>query len=263
MVFTGLKRSVTFTAFASFISATCAYGQNSADKAKKLEESSTLAAPNAENAQNAETSAAPAIVVDESEDIDPIWKGKFGPFKIGVMVGAEFPTLIHYSVESRFLRYFGASAGFGWYKREGSLSFGTNHWDVRFRYFPFSGSLFAGLGIGKQKYTGEVTESLVLATTASDAVFKSELNRVNITPMVGWHWIWDSGFNANFSLGYQMALSNSSSLDVKNKDGTSVIDEAKKNSPSYKDAKKKATELLDKFGGQPLPHFGLGIGWMI
>jgi hypothetical protein len=205
------------------------------------------------------------IVIDESDDIAPVWNGVLGPLKIGLMIGAEIPSFLHYSLETRFLRYFGVSVGFGSFNRVvDKISLNSRHWDIRARYFPFSGSLYLGAAFGVSKLKASIFEKISLSELSTDSKVSGGFSRVTVTPMFGWHWIWDSGFNVNLSAGWQMALSNKSSVNAELYGLTKEQSEGVKNSETYqRNLKKVKEDVVDRLSGMPLPHLGLGIGWMI
>jgi hypothetical protein len=220
---------------------------------------------NETNDESADVNSKDSIIVDESDDTEPVWQGAIGPLRIGIMLSAEIPSFLHYSVESRFLRYFGAGVGFGGFGNTISgVRTQSRHWDARLRYFPFSGSFYMGLGIGSQMVSAQMQTPVVTSQETIDSKWSGSYKRLNCTPAFGWHAIWENGFNLNFSLGWQMAARSSSNFTFDSYSATSEQRERVKESGVYKENERKIKyDIIDKLSGKPLPHVGLGVGWMI
>jgi hypothetical protein len=196
-------------------------------------------------------------------------EGLFGPYRIGFMAAGAIPGLTHYSLESRLFQKFGVSVGFGGLRTKVSdVELATSHWDIRGRWFPFTGSFFLGAGFGSTKYEGKLVKNLEFSsggtTQSVETSFTADITRTELTPMIGWQWITGIGLAFGLDFGWQMALSSSSTVSVKPK-GLSDSERALiEDQEDFKKAKKQLQDdFIDVFKEAGLPNVTLGIGWML
>jgi hypothetical protein len=81
--------------------------------------------------------------------------------------------------------------------------------------------------------------------------------------MLGWQWIFGSGFTLGLDLGWQIATSSKSNFSVEPEGLTAQEKELIKEQPEYQANEKKVKDdFLDRYKDSSLPHVALGIGWM-
>jgi hypothetical protein len=208
-----------------------------------------------------------SVVVDD--EIDTEGHGLLGPIRVGAMVSGGIPALVHYSLESRFYRIAGLGVGFGGLgTKQSDIELKVSHWDIRARWFPFEGSLFLGAGYGASKYDATLKKTLELEAGGVKkkvpTTFKAEVERNELTPMLGWQWIFGPGFTMGLDFGWQVAMGSSSNLTISPEGLTPAEKALLEEQKDYKDNLKKVKDdFLDKYKGKGLPHVSLGFGWMI
>lgn len=217
--------------------------------------------------QTSDTVEGASVVLDDEPDTEG--HGVLGPIRVGALVSAGVPAFLHYSLESRFYRMVGLGVGFGGFSTtQKDIDLKVSHWDVRARWFPFEGSLFLGAGYGASKYTATLKKTLEFeaagTTKKVPTIFKANIERSELTPMLGWQWIFGPGFTMGLDFGWQMAMGSSSDLKISLEGLSAQEKEEIEKQKDYKDNLKKVQDdFLDKYKGTSLPHVSLGFGWMI
>lgn len=215
--------------------------------------------------ENAGTGA--GVVVDDSDD-EREGYGLLGPVRLGAMVAVGVPDVLHYSLESRFYRIVGLGLGFGGFTaRAGSVEVGAKHFDARLRWFPFSGSFFLGTGLGTSKYETSIERDVPIKIQNLErnvpVDFSAEIDRTNLTPLLGWQWIFGPGFTMGLDFGWQFAVSSKGKVSIDTNGLSAPEREAIEQQQEYKDAKKKVDDVFDGYKGTSLPHASLGLGWLL
>lgn len=154
--------------------------------------------------------------------------------------------------------FFGASLNFGGFgTKTNDVEVSMGHTEIALQYYPFAGSFFVGALVGQQTLKGKKTQVNTQSgqTLTAEVTVKSNY----ITPHIGWNWIWDSGFNLGFEVGYQSPSSNST--DIVTNAAAYGVTEA--NNAEYAAQVKDVRDKGDQLGKMGLPYLTLlKIGWL-
>lgn len=112
------------------------------------------------------------------------------------------------------------------------------------RWYPWHASFYLGAAFGTRTFKAKVTDS------TSGETASAEVASTYLAPEIGWRWIWSSGFFLGMDLGYQIILSDKTTLVI-----PLAVD------PS---SKKDVTDAADHIGKIGLPILSLlQIGWYL
>lgn len=150
-------------------------------------------------------------------------------------------------------KMFSFSAIGGGFSREiEEVTVGIRNLEFQFRYHPFSGSFYAGAGLGSHQITAKKKETITAVEVEAEVTVKASY----VTPQIGWLWVWDSGLQMGFHFGYLSPRSVTTDLKT-NADSTIQATNEYKN--LEKDVKKQGNDI----GDTALPVVSLlHIGWM-
>lgn len=176
-------------------------------------------------------------------------------FRVGPSVTLlGFPTPFRFGVEAKYDNLVGLSIDYGLFP---SLTFSNikvkyNSWRIGAQVYPFRGSFYLGVGIGKQNFDG----SLVKDTAGTSVTYALTINTTIITPHLGWRWVSMSGFFWGMEVGAQLAASSSATF-------SSDAPAALQSTPEYTQNKADIEDKGKTFGQTTLPAFALvQFGWM-
>lgn len=195
--------------------------------------------------------------------------GLFGPFRIGPTAAAVIPHIANVSIEVLWADTFSGGISFGRFKSEMSdIEFEIRNWDLRGRWHPFGGSFFLGAAYGSQGLVAKFEDNLETTMSGLELEVPTTLrlgvDTNYLTPHLGWFAVWDSGFTMGFEIGYQMALSSDSELQVAFKDTSTAQEDALKISDEYKKNKKDVEDLAESLGKTGVPYITLlRLGWLL
>lgn len=140
--------------------------------------------------------------------------------------------------------------------------------DFKGRWHPFQGSFFLGLGLGYQRMSGKMTDTIpVQANGQTTNVLTTVALGVNspyLTPQLGWFWVWSGGFTLGFDLGIQVPFVPQTSLDITTDNTNANIGIAQiQATTQYRELEAKVQDAGNKIGRQSLPMVtAIRIGWM-
>jgi hypothetical protein len=190
------------------------------------------------------------------EESDMKTEGLLGPVLLGPTVGLiALPRPISLGLEGKIKDLFGFGAYYGFLPTLtiSGVKAGLSGYDARFRYFPFHGSFFLGVGYGVQTIKASKTDSILGQTVTADAKVKTQF----VTPHIGWRWLWKSGFFMGMDLGWQIGLSAKTTLS------TNISEPLVLASSQYLDLQSKAEEQGNKLGKTGVPFITLlQFGWL-
>lgn len=182
------------------------------DKAKGAADAAKSATESAPKTQEVKTDAEGAKEQGASAkaEADAKTGGLLGPVSLGPTAALGLPQPLRLGLEGRFTDYLGFAGTYGFLP---TLTFGTvavkfNAIDLRARVFPFGGSFFLGASIGQQTMGASASDSISGQTTTVGLDVKT----IFLTPTLGWRWGGRTGLIFGFDLGWQMALSSSSTF---------------------------------------------------
>ena len=187
-------------------------------------------------------------------------------FLIGPSASLAFPHIINIGVESLIFHKFGVALNYGNVTRNiNDVDVAMRHMDVRFRWFPWESSFFAGVALGQHQMTGElnrdIKEPTSKTTVSSHGKLTASANYV--TPHVGWFSIWDSGFTIGFDLGYLIPMSPNSKFTSTFSKAPEGTDAALRETTEYKNMKRDLEDSAKSYASKPLPFATmLRMGWM-
>ena len=188
----------------------------------------------------------------ESEDLSDRYgktHGVAGPLTFGpslTLLGLTRPFAV--GLESKYLDIWGLAGFYGFLPEitVSNVKVKYSSWDARFRYYLFRGSFFVGAAVGGQNIKATKSTTIsgvpVTANLTMDSMF--------VTPHVGWHWIWKSGFFMGIDLGVQLSVSRTTSVSS---DAAAPIQALQQ----YQDLSNDVTSNAEKLGKKPLPMLTL------
>jgi hypothetical protein len=197
--------------------------------------------------------------------------------RLGVSTSAGVPRLTAYSVDTRLLKYFGASFSYSPMLETdyfGELArIGIGGWNVTGRLFPTAESFFLGLSYGGQTLTASRTDTYT--TTVGEQTVSMPLKATltvattTLTPHFGWFATWDWGFSLGTEFGVQFALETESRFSLEPTGETSSEPEqAAVDALEQEERVQKTRRDIEDFGTsvgkQAIPFWNiLRIGWML
>lgn len=142
--------------------------------------------------------------------------------------------------------------GGGFSREIEEVTVGIRNLEFQFRYHPFSGSFYAGAGLGSHQITAKKKETITAIEVEAEVTVKASY----VTPQIGWLWVWDSGLQMGFHFGYLSPRSVTTDLKT-NADSTIQA------TTEYKKLEKDVKEQGNDIGDTALPVVSLlHIGWM-
>ena len=192
--------------------------------------------------------------------------GLLGPVTLGPSVTLlAIPTIIRFGLEGKYKNSFGFGGHYGFIpssllsKFVKDVTIKVTNYEGRVRWFAFQRALFLGLGLGQQNLEGSKSENIKLTVSGLSitvpATVNVKISTTFLTPHFGWRWTWNSGFFMGLDLGYQVALSSSTTLSSSTLAGIDLA--VLKDQQQYKDLDKKVQDEGNKVGKTGLPSFTL------
>jgi hypothetical protein len=210
---------------------------------------------------------------DGSRDDDS--DGLLGPFRIGPVIGVGMPNLIHFGGTMKLTKYLGAGLNIGVIPAiklsiygEAELSY--QEYDIYGRIYPFGGGFFLGAGVGYETVKGTLTDSINASSLANeypglgipDIIEYQAEGRVRtmiLTPQIGYFHTAKSGFSLGIFIGAQFPIAPSDIDFETTVEGLPEVAIERYVAP----LDKKVRDTLETVARQPLPSFGLQIGWLL
>lgn len=189
--------------------------------------------------------------------------GLLGPVTLGPSVAVAVPHPINLGIEGRFTDYLGFGIVYGFLPELSILDAKVKMkaFDFRARVFPFGGAFFIGTSIGKQSITASGSVTQTVATQSVTNTIGLDVGTVYFQPTIGWRWGGKKGFIFGMDFGYQMSLSNSSTLTTSS--SNPALDTQAAATAEYQKQKKDIEEAGDKLGKTGLPAFtAIHIGYL-
>jgi hypothetical protein len=188
-------------------------------------------------------------------------------FMIGGTAGLTLPHVLNFGIDTVIWQRFGVAINYGNATRNlDSIDVGVRHTDIRFRWFPWAGSFFAGVAFGSQTLTGDLNRVIKESSTKQDIAVRGHITASAnyFAPHFGWFSVWDSGFTMGCDFGYLTPAgvkSNFSSTFAGTPSG--VSDDTLRESSEFKEMQKDLENSAKKYASTPLPFATLmRIGWM-
>jgi hypothetical protein len=201
--------------------------------------------------------------------------GLLGPFRIGPVIGTGIPNVLSFGGTLKLTEYVGAGLNIGLIPTikislygEAVLSY--QEYDIYGRIYPFGGGFFFGAGVGYETVKGTITDSIDASELADEypeldlpATIDYESNgRVRtliLTPQIGYFHTTSIGFSIGLFVGAQFPIA-PSEIDFE----TSVKGIPQATVDRYvAPLDEKVRDTLETVGRQPLPTFGIQIGWLL
>ena len=175
-------------------------------------------------------------------------EGVFGKFLIGPTIGFFFPVPLTIGLEAKWDSLLDLSFESGSLPTTSIYRSKVQADTIRtvVRVFPFREAFFVGLGVGNQNVKATRTENV----SGTDVTATVSVSTPYLTPMVGWKWLYESGFFFGVELGYQFQTN--STVTVTN-DGSSALT----STTQYQDAEQQAKDAGYKIGQLSLPHLAI------
>jgi hypothetical protein len=210
--------------------------------------------------------------LQEQDEADS--NGVFGPFRIGILVGAGLPSLLSFGGAIKLTRYFGAGLNVGLIPAvtislygEAELSY--QEYDIYGRIFPFGGAFFLGAGVGYATIQGTFTNSYDV--TAFQAVAPDLPNPLVVTsagsvktlvlmPMIGLQHTFSSGLTLGIDAGAQVPIA-PSEVEFSTSVPSSVPDQVVERYVTPND--RQVQDTLDTIGRTIVPTLNVRIGWLL
>ncbi len=183
-------------------------------------------------------------------------RGILGPVTLGLglsVVGLLRP--VEFSLQGKLKDYVGFQGTYGFLPKLTIAGYkvSVNATDARLRWHPFRGSFYLGASIGTQNVI--VAKSQTISGFAINA--EGEVKTSFVTPMIGWRWVWNSGFFMGMDLGWQIARSSQTKVTLK--DAPAALT----STDEYKKAENEIVTQGNKYGKTNLPHLSLlSFGWL-
>jgi hypothetical protein len=196
-----------------------------------------------------EAAAAPAPKSEEKSNLYGKKNRNFGNFVVGPYITAvTLPRPFSFGAEAKWLDLFGASTSYGFLPqlKISSVTVKLTGYDVKFKFYPFRGAFFLGVGMGSQTFTGSMTQTMTVATVPTSITATVAQKNSFIAPEMGWNWTWDSGFFFGMELGVQLSSSHATTV-------TTNADPLVQLTPDYIALQKNITDKADLFAKLPLP----------
>ncbi len=188
--------------------------------------------------------------------------------RIGGSAAISIPHVLNLGLETMIQNRFGISLNYGNATRSlNSVDVGIQHADLRLRWFPWSTSLFFGVGLGVQKLNGELNRVIKDGPTGQNISVRGKLNASAnfIAPHFGWFAVWESGLTLGCDFGYLIPSSSQSSFAASF--GTipsGVSEDSLRQSSEFKEMRKDLEDSAKRYASRPMPFITLmRIGWML
>jgi hypothetical protein len=204
---------------------------------------------------------------DKNPDNDPSRDYAPPSFQVGATAGVNLPHMIGLGLDTMIGQQFGFAVNYGNATRTiNSVDVGIRHTDVRFRWFPWSGSFFTGVAFGTHQLSGELNRSVQDTATKQMVAVHGKLTASAryFAPHIGWFSIWDSGFTLGCDFGWLVPSGVKSTFKSNFENLPSgVSEETLKATDEYKVMQKDLEDTAKKYASKPLPFLTLiRIGWM-
>jgi hypothetical protein len=200
--------------------------------------------------------------------------GIFGPFRIGVVVGAGLPNLLSFGGMIRITRYLAGGVNIGLiptvklgYYGEATLMY--QEYDAYGRIYPWGGALFLGAGVGYETVKGTMSSAIDLTPYgvpgSLDLTRRASVHTLVLTPQIGLFHTFGSGFSLGADIGAQVPIAPSQINFASEVQFPAVIppvaqDQIRAQYVAPND--QKVRDTLRKIGRTVIPTFNLRIGWL-
>jgi hypothetical protein len=177
-------------------------------------------------------------------------EGLLGPFNIGPSFSiAAIPRIFVVGTELKFMKLVGAQLDYGFipgipiYK---GTTVSANSFSFAARLYPFLGSFFLGVGVGRQSIKGSKTETI--NSVSAEATI--DVGTTFLTPHIGWRWEWLGGFFMGMEYGWQFNLNSSTTF-------ATTADAPTQATQEYRDLEARIRDVGNAIGERSLPHLVL------
>lgn len=195
----------------------------------------------------------------------------FGDFRIGPVLTLGLPHPWNLSVETRIgdmisLGVGGGAFTYGLTIEDTDIDLSLTNFDVRVGFHPMAGSLLIGMKLGQQQLVATANKDLGSLTVGSqvfnvDVEGEATVTTMYLTPFAGWAWLWDIGFFLGVEVGYQLALSSDSDLELETDPAEAKV--IAEQTDEYKQIEEDIKTAQEDFGEAHLPYVALlRIGWL-
>lgn len=214
----------------------------------------------------AQDELAPEISPDTSSLTSSELEIKPGELLVGASASLAFPHVINLAIESMVFQKFGFSINYGSINRNlNGVDASIKHTDIRFRWFPWNTSFFAGLGFGHHEVSGELRREIKEPTSKKSITTTGKLAAsANFAlPHIGWFAVWDSGLSVGFDLGYLIPFGAKSKFTATFSNPPEGTDAALRSTPEFSTMKSDLEDTAEAYASKPLPYVTLvRIGWL-
>lgn len=188
-------------------------------------------------------------------------------FLVGASVALTVPHVRNLALESVFYHNYGVSLNYGTVTETiSNIAISVKHTDIRFRWFPWKSSFFAGLALGQHTIKGELDREVAKITGATKkvAIHGTLVASANyVAPQIGWFAIWDGGFTLGADIGYLLPSSPKSTFTSKIADPPAGTEAEVKASKEYTDMKSDLEAAGNTLISKPIPLITIiRLGWM-
>ncbi len=181
-------------------------------------------------------------------------EGVFGNFLVGPSIGLYLPVPLVFGLEARWAGWVGMSIESGSLPRrtllDGSVTADTLRGTLR--VFPWQESFFVGVAVGHQNISVAKSVTVQGQTVTANV----DVSSPYVTPVIGWKWLWSSGFFWGLEAGWQIPRSPNVRVST---DANNAIS----STAEYKKAENEARDAANKLGEMGLPHLAvINIGYL-
>lgn len=221
-----------------------------------------------------DTSEIDAVKPDQNPDDnglnDPSSDYTADKFRIGVTSALEIPHIINVGIDSLIYQKFGVGLNYGSVTRNLSgIDVAIKHADLRFRYFPWGGSFFAGLGVGQHTLSGEKNKDITITSAAGTSLkaptsIKLTAKANYVMPHIGWFAVWDPGFTVGLDLGWMVPSGVKTSAETSVNNTPNAADEATvRSSAEFAKSQKDLDDSVEAYAKKSQPFVTMmRVGWM-
>ena len=189
-----------------------------------------------------------------------------GDFLVGATAAFNFPHVVNFGVETLMFQKFGVSLNYGNVTRNiNNVDVAMKHTDVRFRWFPWQGSFFAGLALGQHQVSGELNRDIKEPTSKMTVSSHGKLNASAnyVIPHFGWFSVWDGGLTMGCDFGYLVPNDPKSTFSATFANPPEGTDGALRETNEFKKMKKDLEDSAKSYASKRLPFATfLRLGWM-
>ena len=235
-------------------------------------------------------------VINENNRVnDEIVEKESKEFRIGPTIGFGIFLGPNINVESKFLKYFGASVGYsqyhiqnvfnyydvGNYVNSNQSTFTLNggqmdymQFEGKFSYFPWGRNFFVGSAFGMRRmkfnFQAKINQTIIAAFPSPISPtlnFEIVDTTTFATPQIGWLYMWSGswgGYVIGTEIGAQISMTNSIGLNISSLDQyASKLSQIQAQPEFIKTKSEIKSKTEDAIHGYPLPYWNvIKFGWM-